>query len=65
MRYPDFITTSVDALINELIKTYPNLLKIKYNDYNVHEEDSENISTFRQRMEMGLYIELVRARLIK
>lgn len=54
MSYPDYIKKSVAALIKELKKSHPHLTEIIYSE-----------SDFKSRMEMGLYIELIRAGIIK
>lgn len=62
--YPEFIKKSVQALCDEIIKYHPDILNIKYNEDNMNDLD-ENESIFKQRMEMALYIELIRAGIIK
>ncbi|HLX53709.1 MAG TPA: hypothetical protein VKR58_07200, partial [Aquella sp.] len=66
--YPQFIQDSVEALIKELEKHVPHIRQIKYdlnnlNSYDEHLEDDNSI--FSTRMQMGLYIELIRAGVIK
>lgn len=54
MHYPEPIKKAVEALINELEKVYPDIKIKKY-------EENDILTTFSERMEFGVYLELIRA----
>lgn len=58
--YPKCIADPIDNLCKEIVNHFPDILERIYNDdsFNNWRKD---ISIFKQRMEMGLYIELLRA----
>jgi hypothetical protein len=58
--YPKCITDPVDKLCEELEKHFPGILKKKYDQNNINAWN-EDFSMIKQRMEMGLYMELIKA----
>lgn len=62
MAYPLAIKKSVEALCNELIKYHPEVFDNKYDNNGYLSEKGHD---FVERLEMGLYIELIKAGVIK
>lgn len=60
--YPESIKKSVKALCKELEKHYPKAFQKKYGN---NEKTTCVRTTFQSRMEMGVYIELIKAGVIE
>lgn len=58
VEYPESVKAAVKALCEELEKAYPGIADERY-------ESGDNEWTFTERMEFGLYIELVKAGKVK
>lgn len=61
-QYPEDIKNAVNILCEELSKTYPSLLESKFDENGF---PSEHGASFQKRMEMSVYIELIKAGVIK
>jgi hypothetical protein len=59
--YPEAIKKSVKVLCDELEKHYPKVFQQLYDD---HGKSSTVGARFQSRMEMGVYIELIKAGVI-
>lgn len=63
--YKKAITEAVDAACEVLIKYYPEVFNQKYDNIGAPCKPGEEGNPFKERMQMGLYIELIKARAIK
>lgn len=58
--YPKPIQDAAKLLTQELSKAYPSIINTKYDSYGVATQDEDGMS-FEARMQMGIYIELIKA----
>lgn len=61
--YPAPIERAVKVMCDELKKDYPQLFERLYDDHGFPDNNSK--STFQDRMIFGLYVELIKAGVIK
>ena len=56
--YPESIRKAVSLLCEELLQHYPEVFKLKLNSSGLPAHEG---SSFKERMELGVYIELIKA----
>jgi hypothetical protein len=63
MNYPPEIIEAVKIMVAKLADHYPIILQQKY-DNSGFVDNTEKGNTFEERMKMGVYMELIKARAI-